>query len=79
MDIQIPKVPALLVHVEAVDSVGIGVASVVDAPAVVPVGATLTVEADDREAACAGSVGPKPKQADDMGTVTDYKALVLLY
>jgi len=77
VDIQVPKVPALFVHVETADSVEVGVASaVVDPAAVVPVGAALAAEAEDREAACAASVGPKPKQAVSMDNVADYKASV---
>jgi len=82
VDTQVPKVPALLVHVETADSVGVGVASAaVDAAVVVPVGAALALaaEAEDREAACAASVGPKPKQAVSMDNVADYKSSVLPY
>ncbi len=41
------------------------------------VGTALAAEAEDREAACAASVGPKPKQAVSMDNVADYKASVL--
>ena len=79
MEIQVPKVPALLVHVdvETADSVGIGVTSTaVDAAVFVPVEAA---EAEDREDACAASVGPKGKQSVSRDTVADYVASVLSY
>lgn len=67
-------------HVETGESVGIGTTwRVVIEGAAVFVGATLAVMAEDREAACAGSVGPKPKQAVCKDAVIDYKSLVLLY
>lgn len=74
MEIQVPSVPALLVHVEPEDSVGFGVTSAaVDVAVIFPVGAALAAEAEDKEAACAASVGPKPKQAVSTGIVADYK------
>jgi hypothetical protein len=77
VDIQVPKLPAPLVHVETAESVGFGAALAVVGPfAAVP---AFAAEAEDSEAACAASVGPKPKQADPRGNVADYKALALPY
>ncbi len=72
---QVSKVPALLVHVDSTEPVGIVVTpAFVDATVIVVPALALAAE---RETDCAASVGPKPKQAVAMGSVADYKASVL--